>query len=180
MADQGQSNRRRKWKPGSLLRRGHRNNRTRACGGCPPRKRNAYALGSEAVRSGTWEWKLAENSIQLSDPVWSLFGLEKPKDWQSSFEGWMAIMHPANRDARAVHEALALGKSIRRRDLGRERTAVQRSPLLFQEVAQRDALSPPPRPRSDRRTRPQAVSSAGDSSKLSESHGRQVRSGFMS
>jgi PAS domain S-box-containing protein len=69
-------------------------------------------MAQEAARVGTWEWRLADNSMQASTPLWKLFGFEKPKEWDPSFDGWMAGIHPADREriAKTVREATALGR----------------------------------------------------------------------
>jgi PAS domain S-box-containing protein len=69
-------------------------------------------LAQEAARVAAWEWKLADNSLQLPDSSWSLNGVEKPADWKPSFEGWAAIAHPADREraTTVVMEAASLGQ----------------------------------------------------------------------
>ena len=68
-------------------------------------------LAQEAAKAGAWEWRLADNSLKLSDSLWSLYGVQKPEGWQSSIEGWVSIMHPADRERviAAVMGAVALG-----------------------------------------------------------------------
>ncbi len=68
-------------------------------------------LAQEGAKAGTWEWRLADNSLRWSDPLWSVFNLQKPEGWASSFEGWAALIHPEDREraAAVVMEAAALG-----------------------------------------------------------------------
>jgi PAS domain S-box-containing protein len=69
-------------------------------------------LAQEAAKVTAWEWKLADNSLLLADSSWSLNGLQKPDDWTPSFEGWVTIAHPADRERAIsqVMEAVALGQ----------------------------------------------------------------------
>jgi PAS domain S-box-containing protein len=71
-------------------------------------------LAQESAKAQTWEWRLADNSIQSSDPLWKLYGLDEPREWQPSFEGWMALIHPENREgvANVVQEAIVLGQEF--------------------------------------------------------------------
>ncbi len=68
-------------------------------------------LAQEGARAGAWEWNLTDNTLKLSDSLWSLYGLQKPEGWESSIEGWVAIIHPADRERviAAVMEATSLG-----------------------------------------------------------------------
>ena len=68
-------------------------------------------LAQEAARAGAWEWRLADNSLQLSDSLWNLYDLQTPEGWKPSIEGWVSIMHPADRERvnATVMGAVALG-----------------------------------------------------------------------
>ncbi len=71
-------------------------------------------LAQEAAKVGAWEWGLADDSMQSSDSLWRLYGFEKSKGWQPSFEGWMMNIHPADREriATEVREATAHGQEF--------------------------------------------------------------------
>ncbi len=68
-------------------------------------------LAQEGARAGAWEWRLADNSLQCSDSLWGLYQVQKPDEWEPSIEGWVSIMHPADRERviAAVMGAVALG-----------------------------------------------------------------------
>ncbi len=69
-------------------------------------------LAQEGAKAGAWEWRLADNSLQWSDSMWDLYEMQRPEGWAPSIEGWMSIMHPADRERviAAVMEAVALGR----------------------------------------------------------------------
>jgi PAS domain S-box-containing protein len=68
-------------------------------------------LAHEAAKAGAWEWKLADNSLQISDSLWSLFGKPRPEGGVSSIAAWAGIIHPADRErvVAAITEAAAFG-----------------------------------------------------------------------
>jgi PAS domain S-box-containing protein len=69
-------------------------------------------LAQEGAKAGTWEWRLSDNSLQWSDPLWDVFNLTKPEGWEPSFEGWAALIHPEERErlGAVVKEAASLGQ----------------------------------------------------------------------
>ena len=68
-------------------------------------------LAQEAAKAGAWEWGLADNSLQCSDSLWSLYRVQRPEGWLSSIESWAAIIHPTDRERviALVMAAAALG-----------------------------------------------------------------------
>ena len=69
-------------------------------------------LAQEAAKAAAWEWRLVDNSLQCSDSLWGLYRVQKPDEWEPSIEGWVSIMHPADRERviAAVMGAVALGQ----------------------------------------------------------------------
>ncbi len=69
-------------------------------------------LAQEAAKAGAWEWGLADNSLHVSDSLWSLYGLQRPQGWRPSLDAWAAIIHPGDRDrvTAAVAQAATLGQ----------------------------------------------------------------------
>ncbi len=55
-------------------------------------------VAQEGAKVGTWEWRLADNSLRWTDPLWSIFNLKNPEGWAPSFEGWASRIHPAYRE----------------------------------------------------------------------------------
>jgi PAS domain S-box-containing protein len=53
-------------------------------------------LALEAARAGPWDWDLRTNEMQWSSSFRELLGL--PHDAQPSFEQWLSIVHPDDRD----------------------------------------------------------------------------------
>ncbi len=68
-------------------------------------------VAQEGAKVGTWEWRLADNSLRWTDPLWSIFNLKNPEGWEPSFEGWSSRIHPASREhaMATVREAATLG-----------------------------------------------------------------------
>ena len=68
-------------------------------------------VAQEGAKVGTWEWRLADNSLQWTDALWSIFNLKDPEGWEPSFEGWSLRIHPAYREhaMATVREAATLG-----------------------------------------------------------------------
>jgi PAS domain S-box-containing protein len=54
-------------------------------------------LALDGARMGTWHWDLVTNEILWSDTYRQLFGL--PPDAPGSYEGWLACLHPQDREA---------------------------------------------------------------------------------
>ncbi len=71
-------------------------------------------LAQEAAKAGAWEWRLADNQIQWSDSLWSLYGVPKPERWEPTLEAWRSLVHPADREriTMQVWEAVSLGQDI--------------------------------------------------------------------
>ncbi len=71
-------------------------------------------LAQEAAKSGAWEWSLADNRIEWPETLWSLYGLQKPQNWEPNFAAWASLIHPADRErvAATVIDAATLGLEI--------------------------------------------------------------------
>jgi PAS domain S-box-containing protein len=71
-------------------------------------------LAQEAAKTGAWEWRLADNHIQWSDSLWSLYGVPQPEDWKPSIYAWMSLIHPADQErvATEVWEAVTQGRFV--------------------------------------------------------------------
>ncbi len=54
-------------------------------------------LAQEAAKAGVWEWRLADNSVQWPDSLWSLYGVPKPEHWKPDSEAWVSLLHPADK-----------------------------------------------------------------------------------
>ena len=55
-------------------------------------------LAQEAAKVGAWEWRLSDNRLTYSHSLWSLYGVQEPEHWTPSIEGWVSIVHPADRE----------------------------------------------------------------------------------
>ncbi len=71
-------------------------------------------LAQEAAKCGAWEWSLADNRVEWPETLWSLYGLQKPENWEKNFEVWASLVHPADRErvTATVVEAASLGLEI--------------------------------------------------------------------
>ena len=65
-------------------------------------------LAQEAAKAGTWEWWLADDRLQWSNSLWSLYKL---KPAEPSFEVWIAYVHPEDRERviQTVRGSIAVG-----------------------------------------------------------------------
>jgi PAS domain S-box-containing protein len=70
-------------------------------------------MAQEGARAVTWEWRLADDHVELPDTIWSQYGFEKPEQWNSSFESVGLLVHPTDRQRVIVTvvEAAASGRS---------------------------------------------------------------------
>jgi len=68
------------------------------------RERPAAELGRRlelalvAGRMGTWSWDMASGHVEWDDACSALFGLAR-KDFVGTFDAWVAMLHPDDRDA---------------------------------------------------------------------------------
>jgi PAS domain S-box-containing protein len=71
-------------------------------------------LSQEAANAGAWEWRLSDNSVQWSDSLWGLYGVQKPEDWEPTLEGWKSLAAPADREriGDEAARAAALGRPL--------------------------------------------------------------------
>ena len=62
-----------------------------------------------AAQAGVWEWRLADDRLQWSETLWSLYNL-KPSE--PSFDVWISYVHPEDRERviRTVRDASAIGR----------------------------------------------------------------------
>ncbi|NTU68611.1 MAG: PAS domain S-box protein [Chlorobiaceae bacterium] len=71
-------------------------------------KRMHYILAT--ANAGVWEYEIETKTTIWSDEIWRIYGIE-PCSCEPSFENWLEIVIPEDRDAvrHAVHDALANG-----------------------------------------------------------------------
>ncbi len=55
----------------------------------------------EAAEVGTWEWVIAENHVEWSPNIAPIFGLA-PGEFGGTYEAWLDLVHPDDRDAVAA------------------------------------------------------------------------------
>ncbi len=69
-------------------------------------------VAQEAAKAGVWEWLPADNSVQWSNSLWSLYGVQKPEHWKPTAQAWLSLLHPADKErvTTVVREAAALGR----------------------------------------------------------------------
>ncbi|WP_439559314.1 PAS domain-containing protein [Dyadobacter sp.] len=53
--------------------------------------------GQELARFGTWQWDIESNVVSWSDTLYAIYGVERGT-YKPSFEGYLAMVHPADRD----------------------------------------------------------------------------------
>ncbi|MFO0843301.1 MAG: PAS domain S-box protein [Gemmataceae bacterium] len=63
---------------------------------------------------GSWEWDVAANVVSWSDPLYGIFGL-RPEEFAATFEGYLARVHPEDRDRtrQAIEQALRQRRPFR-------------------------------------------------------------------
>ncbi len=65
-------------------------------------------LAQDAARAGVWNWNLRDNRVEWPENLWSLYGLERPEQWEPTFEAWASLVHPGTGTAApAVLQAAA-------------------------------------------------------------------------
>ncbi len=79
-------------------------------------KKNTSAQLAEAqalARLGSWEWNINDNTLEWSDEMYRLYGLE-PGEEQITFEKYQALLHPGDREAsrEVIVQALESGESF--------------------------------------------------------------------
>lgn len=60
------------------------------------RKSEQLALAQQAAGAGFWDWDIPANTLQWSDELFRLFGLD-PATTTASFDTWLNIIHPDDR-----------------------------------------------------------------------------------
>lgn len=68
------------------------------------------AAAHDAARIGSWEWSVRTNELKWSDETFEIFGRSRA-DYTPTFEGWLAAVHPSDREhaIAAVEQTLATG-----------------------------------------------------------------------
>lgn len=60
------------------------------------RQEEHFRLALAAARMGTWEWQVG-GAVEWSSEVYEIFGVDR-SGFDGSFEGYLALVHPAERD----------------------------------------------------------------------------------
>jgi PAS domain-containing protein len=55
-----------------------------------------FALALEAGRMGTWEWDIVSGILHWDLPLMHVFGTS-PEQFDGTFDGFLALVHPADR-----------------------------------------------------------------------------------
>ncbi len=61
------------------------------------RSRGRLAEAQRIANMGNWEWDLVNNTLWWSDEVYKIFGV-KPEDFSSTYEAFLAFVHPDDLD----------------------------------------------------------------------------------
>ena len=56
------------------------------------------ARSQQIARIGSWEWDVTSDSVTWSDELYTLYGVD-PKTFESTYEGFLALVHPEDRSA---------------------------------------------------------------------------------
>lgn len=55
-------------------------------------------IAAQAAKMGVWDWDIQNNELVWDDKMYELYGISKG-DFPNVYEGWVAALHPDNRDA---------------------------------------------------------------------------------
>lgn len=68
-------------------------------------------LATHAARMGIWDWDVQKNELVWDDQMYELYGIGR-EDFSSSYEAWLASIHPEDRDfSNEVSRQARLGES---------------------------------------------------------------------
>ena len=64
------------------------------------RREEQLAEAQRVAHLGSWEWDIERDELRWSDELYRIFGLS-PDDFDSTFEGYLTLVHPADRQMTA-------------------------------------------------------------------------------
>ena len=69
----------------------------------------SLAKAQRLAHLGSWDWDISKNKISLSDEIFRIFGLT-PEEFGGSYEEFMDLIHPEDRDAVKLSVSRVLSK----------------------------------------------------------------------